>query len=245
MITKSAERPRRLSPESVALDPTFRPRALSHEDRQDEEVMRWHNGFAIRAVICAREGEYEYLVELFNCSWKTSSIRKLCKYGLDRDRAEDYIQSMWVKALPSIKNFTLQSGAEFSSLGRWFSRILTNMVIDASRTHEGKHPLVSIDDMADKGHELASELAMEDRLGELSALVMDELIHRTLMTLSVDDQQIIKMYFFEGRAYSEITQLLNKASLGASRTMVSRAVKLIRQNLRETGAWQEAADLLN
>ena len=74
---------------------------------------------------------------------------------------------------------------------------------------------------------------------------MDELIHRTLMTLSVDDQQIIKMYFFEGRAYSEITQLLNKASLGASRTMVSRAVKLIRQNLRETGAWQEAADLLN
>ncbi len=139
-----------------------------------------------------------------------------------KEDAEDITQHVFLKAWKALPEF----GREGKSFSAWLYRIARNTTIDYWRK---KKPL-SLDPFAstlqNKQDNALDPMAIASQKEE------SEHIRNALHILNEDQQTILTLKFIEDLSNEEISQITGKTE-GAIRQIQSRALKALRQHLKE------------
>ncbi|MEK7507096.1 MAG: RNA polymerase sigma factor [Patescibacteria group bacterium] len=142
----------------------------------------------------------------------------------DRYEAENLAQDTFIKAFLKLK--TLKDKKKLKS---WLFAIARNVVIDFFRKNKNREIALG-NEMIENFIETASSVKLDSRINE------DEIsreLQRCIDQLSSQDRRLIKLLYYEGFSYKEISQILriNQNTL-KSRLHRTRAIllEIIQQN---------------
>lgn len=170
----------------------------------------------------AQKGEKDAFGELYDVYLPKIYRFVFLKVGRRAD-AEDLCHQVFLSAWRNIRTYRSR-GFPFSS---WLYRIAHNAVIDYYRTWK-EH--VDIDLVS--AEYFSAEPGMEHSFDQNAELA---LVKEVLSTLREDEQTILIMRFVNELSNKEIAQALNKSE-GAVRVMQHRALKQLKERIREKHA---------
>ena len=168
-------------------------------------------------VIAASQGDAHAFEALYQEFFP--KISRFVVYRVsDVENAEDLVSDIFVKAWES-----LQNGVVIGSFQNWIFTVARNRVIDFYRTSKTTADLF----------ELENQLHYTDRIIEtidLDLALQDFL--RILPRLSPDQQQVIRLKFFEDLDNDEIAAIMEKTE-GTIRVIQHRALNPIKSELEQ------------
>ncbi|MCL5774930.1 MAG: sigma-70 family RNA polymerase sigma factor [Patescibacteria group bacterium] len=182
------------------------------EDRSYKESL-----FLENLLNKAKKGETAAFGELYNFFFK--KIYTFIYYRVShKETAEDLAEEVFLKAYAK-----LNSIKEAGSLEAWLYKIARNLVIDYYR---GKKERVELS-------EVENTLTYEDTVIDLLNLNhQQQILNKLLKALPQDQQQIMRLKFFEGLENSVIAELTGKTE-GAIRVIQFRAITKLRELFEE------------
>lgn len=136
---------------------------------------------------------------------------------MHRNEAEDLTALVFLKAWEAIGNFEWQ-GYPFST---WLYRIAHNQLVDHYRTRREVLPL----EVAER-HECGDD---PFELVEHASLLNQ--IRGALKNLTLEQQKVVTLRYFEGYSICEIAKMMNKAP-DAVRAMQHRALRVLQPRVR-------------
>ena len=159
----------------------------------------------------------------------TGSLPKRISYFLTalnvspNDRS-DYCQEIMLRLLQNPKYVDVETSAVS------FGRIAINYVIDKKRRRENTELVVDFNN----GSEIRYLAELADRAIPLGSLVVDRMAMTSeLRQLSDDQARLLLHIYYEGKTVVQAAQELG-LPLGTAKSMVYRALKRLRQNMKTT-----------
>lgn len=146
----------------------------------------------------------------------------------DRDIADDYFQETFIRVIKTLKNndFYNEKGKFLS----WVMRIANNLIVDDFRKNK------NIKMMRDT-EEFSVFSVIKDETPSIEAfLISDQVsfdLHKIIEELPIDQQEVLKMRFFQDMSFKEIAEATNvsmNTSLGRMRYAISNMRKIIEKN---------------
>jgi len=175
-----------------------------------------------RLVLAAKQGDevafgqvYDYMFEKL---WRYVAFR------VSSEDIEDLVSEIWLKVVQSLKKYTPQKGASFSS---WAFRIAHNAVIDYYRKQ--KEVLGLSTDENDFFSNLKDPERTPDVLARLDGEYQD--LHQALAQIKPDHREILQLKFLEGFSNTEIAKITRKTE-GNIRILQLRALREIKAYLQ-------------
>lgn len=136
---------------------------------------------------------------------------------MHRNEAEDLTALVFLKAWEAIGNFQWQ-GYPFST---WLYRIAHNQLVDHYRTQRHVLPL----EVAER-HECG-----DDPFEAVEHASLLAQIRSSLKNLTLEQQRVVTLRYFEGYSICEIAKMMNKAP-DAVRAMQHRALRVLQPRVR-------------
>lgn len=176
------------------------------EQAQDQERER-------RDVRRAVEGDAEAFERLYRAH--VGRVYALAVRLVDRDRAEDLTQEVFIRAWNKLGTFRGQS-----RFGTWLHRLAVNFIL--SRRDKFKYR----DGRRAGGDEVVALAASPRR--EVAGMRLD--IEAAMRTLPARAREVFVLYDVEGYSHEEIAGLMN-VTVGTSKSQLHRARMLMREYL--------------
>ena len=133
--------------------------------------------------------------------------------------AEDLTQQVFIKAWQAIHRYK-KTASPFLA---WLIKISHNLIVDFYRSKKAE-TFLDFDVFTSKSESSPEHLA-ETHFDQ-------QQIHRAILELPGDKQQVVMMRFIEGFSYSEISSSLGKSE-GAVRVILHRSLKSLRKILEK------------
>ncbi len=131
--------------------------------------------------------------------------------------AEDFAQEVFIRAYERLSTF--RGSVPFSA---WLYRVAYNLAVNKYHLKKRQAPAVSaVEQLPDSNYSPEHRLLTEE---------LSEWVRRTLVKIPEVYHQLIRMHFFEGRSYQEISKAL-EMPVNTIKSYVFRAKELIRQRL--------------
>lgn len=166
-------------------------------------------------VVQVREKDqelYRFIVERYE--------QRLRRYALtlvrDPDKAEDVLQSTFIKAFVNLRGF--KSNKKFSS---WIYRIVHNEAMNELKKHKRE---VSIDDSPEVHVVPDAKESVEEKI-ERSEI--RRMLERCLNLLDVKYREPLILFYFQDLVYEEICDVLH-LPIGTVGTRINRGKKLLK-----------------
>lgn len=146
----------------------------------------------------------------------------------DRDIADDYFQETFIRVIKTLKNNDYYN--EKGKFLPWVMRIANNLIVDDFRKNK------NIKMMRDT-EEFSIFSVIKDETPSIEAfLISDQVnfdLHKIIDELPLDQQEVLKMRFFQDMSFKEIAEATNvsmNTSLGRMRYAISNIRKIIEKN---------------
>ncbi len=140
-------------------------------------------------------------------------VEKIYKFlyfrTFDQDLAEDLTSQVFFKAMDKIHTVDESKG----TFQAWLYRIARNLLIDEYRKQKPT-------DNIDAHYDLASDLNVEAETGQK---LTNEALHKLLMTLPAEAQELVSMRLWDEMPYSEISAITGKTE-GSLKMQFSRII---------------------
>lgn len=141
--------------------------------------------------------------------------------------AEDITSDTFFKALDNLSKFRWQ-GYSFSS---WLYRIANNCIIDHYRkaSKEDKVTQSEVLNLNSSSDNSASTelIAMQDEFEKNQQYVQ---IHKAIMELPINYQEVISLRYFENKKVNEIASIVDKPE-GTVKSLISRGMDMLSEKL--------------
>lgn len=187
--------------------------------RPPSELERLEAGWLVTDAQVGKPGAIERLYELY-----LDRVRRNVEWGLrDRDRVDDAVQEIFLRALRALPDFDVSTG----HFGRWLSGIARNYLIDLARSRRQLDPLEP-EQTAEDGGYIAPPT-------EQGASAFMELIE----TLPLSQRQVLFLRYVVDLSWTDVGLLLGRSS-GAVRMLQLRAHETLRAG-RSARVLDEAA----
>lgn len=165
-----------------------------------------------RAASQGDKGAYETLYNAF-----FPKIARFVAFRIShKETAEDLVADIFVKAWEY-----LQQSQEINSFGSWIFTIARNKIIDYYRTKKAVTDLVEIENLLHYNDRITEGLDLDFQTKEFLAL---------LPHLSPDQQQVMRLKFFEDLNNDEIGAIMGKTS-GTIRVIQHRAIIFLQKRI--------------
>lgn len=115
-----------------------------------------------------------------------------------KEVAEDIVSATFIKVFTGLKTFEPKHENSFAA---WVYKIANNKITDYYR-HQGRHPLVSIENIVEPVDE--NQNPQEDYVRNLNKTI----VAKILLSLSESDQNILQLKFFADLDNMEIAEIL-------------------------------------
>lgn len=168
-------------------------------------------------VSIIRDQDQELYTEIVN-----RYEQKLRRYALvfvhDNDKADDVLQSTFIKAFINLKGFNTKK--KFSS---WIYRILHNEAINYIKKHKRE---LSLDDSTEVLR-ITSDI---DHNQEIEKEEIKTFLNEHMDRLSIKYREPLALFYLEDYSYGEISEIL-KMPVGTVGTRVSRGRGLLKKSI--------------
>jgi RNA polymerase sigma-70 factor, ECF subfamily len=164
-------------------------------------------------LVRAQAGKEEALSQLYNLYF--DKIYRFIYYRVShKEVAEDLTEELFIKAFRNLK--TLEQTAAFDG---WLYQIARNLVIDYYRSKKQMVPL----------EEIEHTLEYETNIVDIVNLQTEQtLLIKVMKDLTVEQQTVIKLKFFEDLDNATIAQIMGKQE-GAIRVIQHRAIARLKE----------------
>lgn len=171
-------------------------------------------------ILSAKEGSDEAFEEIYK-DYYTPLFRYIYIRIKDKAEAEDMTQTVFMKIWKYIPSWNVEHTSPLS----FFFTVAKNTMIDYFRKNDNRE-IVSDEIVANlsQAKESGENISREREIGEL----MKDAISK----LSVDQQEIITLYYVNDMTYKEISEIVEKKE-DAIRQLHSRAIKKLRSIYKE------------
>jgi len=153
---------------------------------------------------------YGQLVERY----KRAIYRRCFALLRDEDAAEDIAQETFIAAYYKLASFD-----QSKKLSTWLFKISTNKCLDVLRSRKR-----FVDD------ELAIQKMVAPSSYDSTRQAEDNEVLMAVTRLDAPQRVAISLYYFEGKTYDEIAEMMNKP-VGSIKGWINRAKKILRKEL--------------
>lgn len=176
---------------------------------------------ALRVMIeAAARGDMSAFEALYDstASWLLRRVRRIAGDA----HAEDVLSEVYLQVWRSLSGYEAGRGQPLA----WLSTIARSRALDKLRTERrshGGHVDAPAGEPEEESHEMGPEqlLAIAER---------DRLLQRSMATLSVKEQLVLGMAYFQDRSQAEIASLTG-LPLGSVKTLMTRSQQKLRGSL--------------
>jgi len=164
----------------------------------------------IKRILDGDSAQYKVLIDRY----KTGLYHHCFKFVRDEDQAEDIAQEAFIKAYMYLERY--DSRYRFST---WLYKIATNIALQQLRKQQAR-PLTD-DELA----AIISTLPNTDQLAKDNELAM------AIATLPPNQQQVIRLRYWQGKSYAQIAELLGTTT-GTVKGWMGRAKLTLKEMLQ-------------
>ena len=180
-------------------------------------------------------GAFKQLVDLY----RERMVQFFFRMCWDRDRAEDLVQELFLKLIVGSRRYRPEG-----RMGTFVYRVATNLWIDHYRQVRPRPRFYSYDQVTLPGSEIDAREHAGDALTPVQQLSDSEekaALRRALDSLTEPHRIVFELAVYQGRPYSEISDLLG-IPVGTVKSRMHNSVHALKQLLGSSAAEQGRAE---
>ena len=169
----------------------------------------------------------EYALEILIEKYKSRIYSFIFSKVLDKDVTEDIFQDTFIKVILTLKSGGYNEEGKFLP---WVMRIANNLIVDDFRKNKNIKMMRDTEEYSIFSFIKDVTPSVESNL--ISSQISFDL-HKIIDELPLDQQEVLKMRFFQDMSFKEIAEATNvsmNTSLGRMRYAINNMRKIIEKN---------------